>query len=78
MSVNAGLKAPRDVFLAAIKLSPDQWQAYLDSACHGDESLLIRVKELLEAHQLAGSFLHPAFDRQQTAHFEPNAEALAR
>jgi hypothetical protein len=31
MSVTAGSKSPRDLFLAALKLVPEQRQAYLDA-----------------------------------------------
>ena len=74
MIVEVGSKTPRDVFLAAVKLPPDQWQSFLDMACGGDDLLQNRVQELLDAHQMAGSFLQPAVERQLTAQFEPNAE----
>jgi eukaryotic-like serine/threonine-protein kinase len=47
----------RDVFVAALRTSPDQREAYLSDACAGDEVLRRRVKELLAAHEQGGSFL---------------------
>src|SRR5262249_13370080 len=42
------------------KLAPGAWDAYLAVACGGDEALRDRVRDLLTAHQAAGSFLEPA------------------
>src|SRR5262245_54680521 len=50
-------KSPREVFVAALKRPPEQWDAYLDDACRGDAMLRQRVRDLLRAHQEAGSFL---------------------
>ena len=49
----------RDVFIAARQLeSAEQRRAYLDGACAGDAPLRRRVDELLQADDLAGSFLY--------------------
>jgi serine/threonine protein kinase/tetratricopeptide (TPR) repeat protein len=47
----------RDIFVAAVKLPPDEWAAFLEEACAGDEELRRQVSELLREHQQAGSFL---------------------
>ncbi len=47
----------RDVFVAAVRLPPNQWDAFLKEACAGDEELRRQVSELLQEHQQAGSFL---------------------
>jgi tetratricopeptide (TPR) repeat protein len=49
----------REIFLAAVKMGPEGWPAYLSEACGGDEELRRRVANLLQAHQNAGSFLEP-------------------
>jgi serine/threonine protein kinase/Flp pilus assembly protein TadD len=55
--MSADAKKARDIFVVAVKMLPDQWEAYLEEACAGDEDLRRRVEELLEAHRKAGSFL---------------------
>jgi tRNA A-37 threonylcarbamoyl transferase component Bud32 len=47
----------RDLFVAAVKLPPEQWQAFLEGACAGDEELRRQVSDLLREHLQAGSFL---------------------
>ena len=37
----------RDIFLAALKLAPERWPAYLDEACGPDDVLRQRVQNLL-------------------------------
>jgi serine/threonine protein kinase len=49
----------REIFVAAVKLTPDRWDAYLMEACGDDETLRDRVRNLLSAHREAGSFLEP-------------------
>jgi WD40 repeat protein/serine/threonine protein kinase len=49
----------RDVFLAALKMAPEHWDAYLNEACGDDGRLRGRVQHLLVAHREAGSFLEP-------------------
>jgi serine/threonine protein kinase/WD40 repeat protein/Flp pilus assembly protein TadD len=58
MSVNPG--SAKDIFLAALKLSPDHWADFLNDACGADEALRGRIRNLLLAHKEAGSFLEPA------------------
>jgi WD40 repeat protein/serine/threonine protein kinase len=57
--MNASPNAPRELFVAALKLAPEQWPAYLNDACGQDVALRARVKKLLAAHLEAGSFLKP-------------------
>jgi Tfp pilus assembly protein PilF/serine/threonine protein kinase len=49
----------REIFVAAVKLAPEQWDAYLTEACSDDQALRDRVQNLLSAHKEAGSFLEP-------------------
>src|SRR5262249_53509050 len=56
--MSASPKNPREIFLAALKLAPDQRESYLAQACAGDESLRQRVAELLKSHEEIGSFLN--------------------
>src|SRR5262245_29545627 len=58
--MNASPTKPRDIFVAALKLAPEQWDAYLNEACGDDEALRARERNLLLAHQEASSFLEPA------------------
>src|SRR6266498_6107276 len=57
MSVNP--KQVREIFVAANKLAPEQWDAYLGEACAGNDPLGERVRHLLNANREAGSFLEP-------------------
>ncbi len=50
----------RDVFLAALELSPEQRPAYLAEACGGDADLQAEVERLLAAHADPDSILEPA------------------
>jgi serine/threonine protein kinase/tetratricopeptide (TPR) repeat protein len=48
----------RSVFLAAVEnCAPDQWDAFLQEACAGDQDLRRRVEVLLRAHQQPNSLL---------------------
>lgn len=47
----------RDLFIATMKLPPEQWADYLDKACGPDQTLHSRVRHLLEAYRQADSFL---------------------
>src|SRR5881392_2792336 len=58
--MNASPNKARDVFVAAVRLAPELWDAYLAEACGVDEALLDRVRNLLAAHKAAGSVLEPA------------------
>jgi WD40 repeat protein/serine/threonine protein kinase len=55
--MNPGSPSPRDVFLMAVKLPPEQWDACLTQACAGDPDLQRRVAELLRSHQEIGTFM---------------------
>src|SRR6266705_3052563 len=58
--MSANPNKAREIFVAALKRAPDQWQAYLNEACADDTALRDRVQNLLVAHREAGSFLQPA------------------
>jgi len=45
------------IFTEAIKLPMQQRAAFLDVACHGDETLRKKVEALLKAHDRIGNFL---------------------
>ena len=46
----------QQVFLTAVEQhQPEDWDAYLDKACAGDDELRAQVKLLLKAHLEAGS-----------------------
>jgi formylglycine-generating enzyme required for sulfatase activity/predicted Ser/Thr protein kinase len=47
----------RVVFLAAIQMPPEEWDAYLSETCGEEEDLRRRVHDLLRAHAQPGSFL---------------------
>ncbi len=55
--MNQKAQRVRDVFVAAVKLPPGQWDAFLKEVCAGDEELHRQVSVLLHEHQQAGSFL---------------------
>src|SRR5262249_55590005 len=66
----------RDIFVEAVKIPPEQWQAFLKEACAGDEELGLQVSDLLLAHQQAGSFLdQPAAQVRATGDFDPALNA---
>jgi eukaryotic-like serine/threonine-protein kinase len=58
--MSASPQQAREIFVAAVKLVPDLWDAYLKEACGDDAALRDRVHNLLVAHKEAGSFLEPA------------------
>jgi hypothetical protein len=47
----------REMFEAALELSPEDREAYLDGACEGDPALRQRLAALLRKHDRAGRFL---------------------
>jgi serine/threonine protein kinase len=55
--MNPDPQRARDIFVAAMKLPPEEWAGYLDEACANDGELHSRVHHLLEAHRQAESFL---------------------
>jgi serine/threonine protein kinase/WD40 repeat protein len=76
--MNPNAKRVRDVFVAAVDLPPDQWQAFLKQACAGDEDLLRQVSKLLQAHQQPGSFLdQPVAHVQATGVLDPTGNGAA-
>src|SRR4029077_20429413 len=47
----------KSIFLAAIEgYAPEQWAAFLEQACIGDELLRVEVDKLLRARSVMGSF----------------------
>ena len=61
----------RNLFVAAVKLPPDHWEAFLKEACAGDEELRRQVMDLLQEHQQAGSFLN-----QPAAHVRATGDLM--
>ena len=49
--MNASPNRAREIFVAALKLAPDQWPVYVNEACGEDDALRVRVQNLLAAHQ---------------------------
>ncbi|HVC95282.1 MAG TPA: serine/threonine-protein kinase [Pirellulales bacterium] len=47
----------REIFVAAVKLPPDEWDGYLERVCAGDRELRERVADLLQVHREIGSFM---------------------
>ncbi len=48
----------KSIFLEAVeRVPPDQWPEFLRQTCAGDEALLGRVQELLDAHAAGGEFM---------------------
>jgi serine/threonine protein kinase/tetratricopeptide (TPR) repeat protein len=47
----------RSIFQAAGELPPEEWAAYLDKACAGDEDVRQEVESLLASHEQATDFL---------------------
>jgi hypothetical protein len=75
--MNANRHRAREIFVAALKMAPDQWEAYLNEACTDDRELRDRLQHLLAAHlQAAGSFLEPVAPRLGTAAGSPLLEGL--
>ena len=56
----------RDVFLAAVELSPEQRPGYLAEACRGDAELRAEVDRLLAANAAPDSILEPASPTRRT------------
>jgi hypothetical protein len=68
----------RDIFVAAVNVPPDQWEAFLKEASAGDEELRRKVSDLLREHQEAGNFLNrPAAHVCATGDFDPAANGVA-
>ncbi len=65
----------REIFLAALKVPPQQRSGYLHEACAGAENLRQRIERLLQAHVELGSIAEASVDvpgatRDQTAVIE--------
>jgi serine/threonine protein kinase len=76
--MNPEAQRVRDIFVATVKLPPDQWEAFLAEACAGDEELRRQVSDLLREHQQAGSFLdRPAAALRATSDFDPAGDGAA-
>src|SRR5262245_43154547 len=67
------LQRARDLFLHAVgKLPAEQWDDYVAQACGEDVDLAAQVKQLLQVHREAGSFLNrPAAAVGMTGAFAP-------
>lgn len=50
----------KDVFDAALELSPDEQSRFLAQACNGDEAIRLEVERLLGEYDRAGSFMETA------------------
>ena len=61
----------RDMFLAALELSPEQRPGYLAEACRGDADLRAEVDRLLAANADPDSILEPASPRRDAARHRP-------
>jgi serine/threonine protein kinase/Flp pilus assembly protein TadD len=55
--MNANPARAKEIFVAALKRPPEQWDAYLDEVAGNDAQLRQRVHDLLQAHAQADSFL---------------------
>jgi WD40 repeat protein/serine/threonine protein kinase len=76
--MNPEAQKVRDVFVAAVKLPPDRWDAFVEEACAGADELRHQVVDLLREHQQAGSFLdQPAAHVRATGEFDPGANGSA-
>src|SRR5580698_2513849 len=66
----------REHFLHAVgKLPPEEWDRYVDN-CDADSGLKQQVRDLLQVHRDAGSFLErPAADLGATGMFMPSGGA---
>ena len=64
--MTASLTTAKDIFLTAAELaSLPERQAYLDSACAGQEALRHEVDDMLRHHDQLGSFLRPPADNSE-------------
>ncbi len=58
-----GWENVKELFHAAIGLSPNERVAFLDQACAGDEALRRQVESLIASHEKDGSFIDsPAYE----------------
>jgi serine/threonine protein kinase/Flp pilus assembly protein TadD len=73
--MSANPNRAREIFLAALQMTPDEWEAYLNEVCGDDQKLRTRVLSLLDAHREADSFLEPVAPGLPAVAQEPVAEA---
>src|SRR5262245_40835062 len=65
----------KSIFLAAIDGRPlEQWPAFLDQACAGDESLRTAVEKLLRSQAALGSFHEAEWSTPSVTAAEPLGE----
>src|SRR5262245_55833359 len=55
--MNSQAQRVRDIFVAAVKLTPERWEAFLKEACADDDEVRRQVSGLLWEDQQAGSCL---------------------
>src|SRR5271166_6341269 len=72
--MNATSRKVKEIFVAALKLAPDQWEGHLAEACGGDDELRSRVRDLLDANAEAGSFLESPASEAAVTVDEPMRE----
>src|SRR5262245_4898982 len=58
--MNVAADRVREIFLAAIRLPPEQRDAYLRETCPGADDLRERVRRLIQAHVELGSIVDAA------------------
>src|SRR5262249_36738251 len=70
--MNAAGPTAKELFLAALRLQPDDWPAFLAERCGSDPTLARRVGDLLRAHrEAAGSTSDRPLDPVETAGYVP-------
>jgi eukaryotic-like serine/threonine-protein kinase len=55
--MNVAADQVREIFLAALRLAPEQRDGYLQEVCPGAADLRERVKRLIQAHEELGSIV---------------------
>jgi eukaryotic-like serine/threonine-protein kinase len=73
--MNPSVSTVEAIFLAAIDISdPAQREVFVEDACRGDEGLLRRLRELLQAHEQSVGFLDRSPVEAATEVFSPHQE----
>jgi serine/threonine protein kinase len=57
--MNANPARVKEIFVAALRRAPEQWDAYLDEVCGDDAGLRQRAHDLLQAHARGGDLPEP-------------------
>jgi eukaryotic-like serine/threonine-protein kinase len=72
------LDRTESLFAAALALSPDERDAFLERECAGDPALRDRLVALLRAHDRAGHVIDRPVngDRDQTVGYAPTSEQI--